>query len=267
MVKENIALINPITSATLIQNPASFSIRKVLKKVENLEGKHIMITSGPMRGYIDAVRYISNRSTGRLGTLIAYEFLRRNAYVTFIRGAGSIAPDTTVLDKDCAKRLNLIEVETIDDLLATVQEKLKAKPFDVIVHSMAVLDYIPEKLDDGKIASNRDKLTITFTRTPKIIKLIRTLWPQAFFISFKLEVGLSRDELIERAYTSLEENGADLVVANNQNEILGDEHRAYFINSQKQVESRCETKQDISKHLADIVSRHLRYGASIQRLL
>lgn len=217
-----------------------------------------MITSGPTRGYIDAVRYIGNKSTGRLGTLTAYEFLKRGACITFISGTGSITPDVTLLDKGCAHRFNLIEIETIDDLLTTIQEKLREKSFDAIIHGMAILDYTPEKVSSNKTTSDKDRLTITFIRTPKIIKQIRALWPHAFLISFKLEVGLLKDELIERAYTSLLENGANLVVANDQNEIVGDTHRAYFVNSHKHIELICDTKHDISKNLANVVSKQLK---------
>ena len=75
-------------------------------------------------------------------------------------------------------------------------------------------------------------------------------------IGFKLEVGLSKDELMERAYASMIEGGADLVVANDQNEIVGDKHRAYLINSHKEVESGCETKQDIASNLMDLIAKN-----------
>ncbi|MEP9411478.1 MAG: hypothetical protein HRF42_08745, partial [Candidatus Brocadia sp.] len=136
----------------------------------NLEGVRILITSGPTRGYIDAVRYISNKSTGKLGAVIATEFLKSGASVTFTHGTGSSLPDTSLLEKGNVSRLTLIETETIDDLLTTIQEKLKNKPFDAIIHAMAVLDYTPERCSNGKIHSNKDKLVVTFVRTPKIIK-------------------------------------------------------------------------------------------------
>lgn len=221
----------------------------------SLVGRRVMITSGPTRGYIDDVRYISNTSTGRLGAMIAVELLKSGACVTFIYGIGSSIPDIALLDKDCALRLMLIEVETIDDLVTTIREKLKDNSFDAIVHAMAVIDYTPEARSNGKIPSNKDTLVVTFAKAPKILKLIRKLWPHAFLISFKLEVGLSRDDLIGRAYASLVENGADLVVANNQDEIAGDKHRAYLINLHKKVESQCETKQDISKSITEVLSR------------
>lgn len=224
--------------------------------MENLKGKNIMVTSGPTRGYIDAVRYVSNKSTGKLGATIATEAFKRDACVTFVYGTGSSAPDITLLDKDRTSRLTLIEIETIDDLLITIQEKLKGKSFDAIIHAMAVLDYSPEKQSEGKIASIKDTLTITLRKTPKVIKQIRALWPHAFLIGFKLEAGLSKDELVERAYASLIESGADLVVANNQNEIDRDRHRAYLINSRKEVESECRTRQDIASNLMGLIAKN-----------
>ncbi len=223
----------------------------------DLKGRNILITSGPTRGYIDAVRFISNKSSGKMGTTVALEVLKRGAHVTFVYGVGSIIPDVALLDKDYISRLTLIEIETIDDLVTTIYERLKENLYDAIVHAMAVLDYTPEKNSGGKITSNKDRLVVTCVRTSKIIKLIRKLWPHAFLIGFKLEVGLSRDELIERAYASLMESGADLVVANNQNEIVGDKHRAYLINSHKEIEAECDSKQAISNSLMNFISRQI----------
>ena len=222
--------------------------------LRSLDGKNILITSGPTRGYIDAVRYISNKSTGALGAAIAMESLKRDAVVTFVYGTGSAIPNTDLMSSNHASRFTPIEVETIDALLTVVQQTVKGKPFNAIIHAMAVLDYIPEKQSNGKISSNQDNLTVTFVRTPKVIKLIRTLWPQAYLVGFKLEVGLSDGELIAKAYTSLQENRADLVVANNQNEIAGSKHYAYLINPKKEIESRCETKQEISGKLLDLIA-------------
>lgn len=217
-----------------------------------------MITSGPTRGYIDAVRYVGNKSTGKLGAAIAAEALGRGAWVTFVYGTGSVLPDVASSGKEYSRMLELIEVETIDDVLTTIRDRLREKSFDAIVHAMAVLDYTPERQSDKKISSDKDKLTITLVKTPKVIHRMRELWPQAFFASFKLEAGLSTDALIERAYESLTKNRVNLVVANDQNEITEEKHRAYLIDSRKEIVARCETKQEISKNLIDILARHNR---------
>ncbi len=222
----------------------------------SLEGKNILITSGPMRGYIDAVRYISNTSTGRLGAAVAAEALSRGAAVTFVYGTGSKTPDAPSPDMGHTGKLSLVEIETLEDLMAAIQERLKGARFDAIIHAMAILDYAPDKRYEGKIASGMDSLQVTFLKTPKVIKLIRTLWPHAFLVSFKLETGLRQDELVERAYASLQGNSADLVVANNLDEISGDSHHACLVNAQKRIEARCDTRQDIADCLMDIIARN-----------
>lgn len=220
----------------------------------NTKKLNILITSGPTRGYIDAVRYISNKSSGQLGAAIAIEALKRGAFVTLVHGAGSITPDSACIEKDDRNRLTLIEIETIQDLSKLIRENLKGKTFDAIIHAMAVLDYAPEHPVNGKLPSRSNEITIRFIKIPKIIKLIRALWPHSLLVSFKLEAGIPHEELTKRAYASLMENKADFVVANDQQEISGGKHPGYIINSQQELVATCNTKQDIAKRLIEIIS-------------
>ena len=94
--------------------------------MNDLEGKRLLITSGPTRGPIDAVRYITNKSTGRLGMLLAGEALSRGAMVTFVYGKGSRVPDIEQMGADALSRLRLREIETVDELLAVIEQKARA---------------------------------------------------------------------------------------------------------------------------------------------
>ncbi len=174
----------------------------------DLSAKHILITSGPTRGIIDAVRYISNRSSGRLGSMIADEALRQGARVTFIRGPGSVKPTAE------SNTLRIIDVETVGDVIAAVEDVLTSDPADAIIHLMAVLDYAPAETLAEKTPSGRDEWAIKLVKTPKVIKLIRRMAPDAFLVSFKLEVNCTEEELIRIAHESLQRNGSQLVVAN-----------------------------------------------------
>ncbi len=236
----------------LIANRSNF-LKGRVKQMEDKKRLNILITSGPTRGYIDDVRYISNKSSGRLGAAIATEALKREADVTMAYGTGSIIPDVTCLGKETGNRLTLIEIETIQDLSKLFREGLQGKVFDAVVHAMAVLDYIPEQPVEGKVSSHSNEITIRFIKTPKIIKLIKELWPRLLLISFKLEAGIPHDELMKRAYASLLKNKADFVVANDQHEILGDKHPGYIINSHQELVATCNTKQDIAERLIDII--------------
>jgi len=214
---------------------------------------HALITSGPTRGYIDAVRYISNKSSGQLGSAIAADALRKGAFVTFVYGKESALPDISLLGKEFSRRLSLIEIETMNDLISVIQNKLAGKAFDVIIHAMAVLDYTPEEHTMDKISSKKEHLTVKLKKTPKIIKKIRALWPHAYLVGFKLEVNVSHEVLWERARTFSKENNIDLVVANDQNEIFDGKHRGYIMSPNKDFITQCDTKGGISKNLIDVV--------------
>ena len=81
------------------------SLDRTEARLRDLIGKRILITSGPTRGPIDAVRYITNKSTGRLGVLMAAEALHRGASVTFVYGRGSLVPDDGLLGEEALSRL------------------------------------------------------------------------------------------------------------------------------------------------------------------
>lgn len=87
-----------------------------------LKKKNILITAGSTRGYLDAVRYITNTSTGRLGSEIALEAMGRGAVVTYIYGAGSLFPVIRDRNDIMASQLKLIEIETNNDLINVLQK-------------------------------------------------------------------------------------------------------------------------------------------------
>src|SRR3989442_13626640 len=102
-----------------------------------LRGKKLLITSGPTRTPLDAVRYITNKATGRLGALIAEEVIRRGALVTFIYGRGSQTP---VLRGPRLDHLQLAPIETVDDLITGFNQELP-KRYDAWSDPRAVLAF------------------------------------------------------------------------------------------------------------------------------
>src|SRR3989454_9841839 len=86
-----------------------------------LRGKRVLVTSGPTRTPLVAVRYITNKATGRLGSLIAEEVIRRGAHVTFVYGRGSQTP---VLRGPRVNHLQLVPIETVEDLIAVFKQEL-----------------------------------------------------------------------------------------------------------------------------------------------
>lgn len=222
-----------------------------------LKNKHLLITSGPTRCYLDAIRYISNSSTGQLGSKIAIEALASGANVTMICGMGSVIPEPDSLENRVDSRLSLINIETNDDLRETIENRLQDANFHAIIHAMAVLDYAPEKMVNGKTPSVNSEWTIKLTRTSKVIKLIKKRWPDAFLVGFKLEVNKAEMELIEKARLFLSENRADIIVANDLKEIKKNQHKAYVINKSGDVQAVYNTKDEIASGLIKILGKQL----------
>jgi phosphopantothenoylcysteine synthetase/decarboxylase len=230
--------------------------------LEDLAGKRILITSGPTRGPIDAVRYITNKSTGRLGVLMAEEALSRGAAVTFVYGKGSLAPGASLVGSEAWSRLRLVEIETVDQLAEVIRRELGAQRYDAVLHSMAVLDYVPETYAEDKRPSGREQWSIKLVQTPKVIKVIKELQPTTLLISFKLEVGKSQDELVAAAHHSLVSNRSDLVLANDLREIEQGCHVGYLVNQNGDIEAMAEGKEEIARLLLDAVAERSRAQAS-----
>jgi len=223
-----------------------------------LTGRRILVTSGPTRAPIDAVRYVANRSSGALGSRIAVEALRRGAAVTLIAGPHSLRPTDAELDDAEGARLRLVDVVTVDDVIAAVRKALAGDaPPDAVVHAMAVLDYVPADPAAAKTPSGRDEWTVRLVRTPKVVRLIREWAPAALLVQFKLEVGTDEMGLREAALASLMRNGADLVVANTLEEITAEMHPALIIEPSGEVIARPGTKDEIAARLCDAIAERL----------
>ncbi len=209
----------------------------------------ILITSGPTRGPIDAIRYITNKSSGRLGTEIVKEALHKGADVTLIYGKGSIIPKLEDIGEQLYSHLKLIEIETVDDLIKSINQELNKENYDAVIHSMAVLDYVPDKYIDDKVDSGKDEWTIRLIKTPKAIKIVKEINPDVFLVGFKLEVGKTKEELVKIAYKTLLKSDADLIIANDLKDLERGEHIAYFVNPKEEIIDIQTGKKNIAKKI------------------
>ena len=214
-----------------------------------LKKKNILITAGSTRGYLDAVRYITNTSTGRLGSEIALEAMGRGAVVTYIYGAGSLFPVIRDRNDIMASQLKLIEIETNNDLINVLQKKLKNRRFDAVIHAMAVADYVPARAKQSKTSSKKEEWLVKLVKTPKIINIIRITWPEAFLVGFKLEVNRTKDEIIKIARRFLTKSKANLIVANDYKYISRNRHIAYMVTGDRKISKPLKGKKAIAKKL------------------
>ena len=188
----------------------------------------VLITSGATREPIDDVRYVSNVSTGRLGASVATAFLEAGAEATLMTGVGSQRPEAH-------PDLTVVEFGSTEDLLSRLRVLLGEDDApSVMIHAAAVADYAPIQAA-GKISSSADELVLRMTPTPKVADRVRRWRPDLTLVMFKLESGITRDELHARARRTMARAGADHIVANLLEEVTPGGHRADLLSAGGQV--------------------------------
>jgi phosphopantothenoylcysteine decarboxylase/phosphopantothenate--cysteine ligase len=185
-------------------------ISSIIEKVfailgpNDLVGKCFLITAGPTRGWIDQVRFVSNPSTGKMGIAIAQEILARGGQVHLVLGPSSEQQPMGAI---------ITNVETSEEMLKEVMSTLSKNTIDCFISSAAVLDFVPEKTEDKKIESGQN-LSISLVPSSKIIEEARKKYKDLYIVGFKVESGLSDDELESRAREKISSGICNLVVAN-----------------------------------------------------
>lgn len=166
---------------------------------KDLSGLRILVTAGPTREPIDPVRFISNRSSGKMGYAMAKMAKRRGAKVILISGPTSISPPDGV---------EIYRVETANEMREKVMEKWK--DCDVAIKAAAVADYRPEITTSSKIKKKDDHLVIRLKRNPDILLELGKNKGDKIVVGFAAET----EDLIENAIKKLREKNLDMIVAN-----------------------------------------------------
>ncbi|MCU1227380.1 MAG: Coenzyme biosynthesis bifunctional protein CoaBC [Acidobacteria bacterium] len=166
----------------------------------DLEGRNILITAGPTREAIDPVRYLSNRSSGKMGYALAEAAVRRGANVTLVSGPTSLMTPAGV------------SFEQISSASEMYERVMNALPqHQIVIKAAAVADFTPVEVADRKIKKgDRDELTLTLKKTPDILAAIGERSPKPFVVAFAAET----DSVEANAKTKLLKKNADLIVAN-----------------------------------------------------
>jgi len=167
-----------------------------------LDGLRVLVTAGGTREPIDSVRYVGNRSSGRMGLALAAEAARRGAGVTLV------AANVALPKPEGVRR---VEVETAAELLAATQTAFADS--DVLLMAAAVADFRPSQRADEKIAkSGRERLSLELEPTEDVLaELARGRAGGQTLIGFAAEYG---EGAIERARAKLERKRLDAVVVN-----------------------------------------------------
>jgi phosphopantothenate-cysteine ligase len=207
-----------------------------------MKTRKILITAGGTSEKIDEVRRMSNISTGRLGALIAEEFVRRGAAVTYVCGETALTPTA---------QAEIIRTDSVDELIAVLTRLFAEDDYAAVIHAMAVSDYRPvqRQFRDKKISSDLDSLVIYMEKTPKVIGMIREMQPNTILVGFKLLVGVDTEELLQVSEELRVKNNCDYVLANDLEKIHGDKHEGFLVGNPEF--RRLGTKQEIAEAICE----------------
>ena len=171
---------------------------RALAPSRDLAGDRLVITAGPTREPIDPVRYISNRSSGKMGYGLATAALRRGAHVILISGPTALTPPAGAV---------FVPVQTAEEMREAVLHHLGGA--SVVIKAAAVADYRAMRSSDIKIKGKRD-LTLALTPNPDILAEVAARRSGAFIVGFAAET----NDVAANARAKLESKGIDLLVAN-----------------------------------------------------
>jgi len=162
-------------------------------------GKRVLITAGPTREAIDPVRFVSNRSSGKMGYAVAAAMRAAGAEVVLVSGPVNLAPPPGV---------RCIGVETAAQMLEAVQRELPGT--HVLVATAAVADYRPLAVADRKIKKQAGRMTLEMTPTTDILATVAGSAQRPFTVGFAAET----DSVEQHAREKLERKNLDMIAAN-----------------------------------------------------
>ena len=176
------------------------AILSKLHEPKDLIGKKVLVTAGPTRANVDPVRFISNRSTGKMGYAIATEARDRGAEVVLISGPSN---------EKVPAGVKFISVETNEEMLEAALAEYETS--DIVIKSAAVADYKPKVYSDKKIKKGPGDLVLELTRDNDILRILGENKKHQILVGFAAE----SNDVLENAHKKLESKNLDYIVANN----------------------------------------------------
>lgn len=214
-------------------------IQGLLKK-KDLTGERLLITAGPNHEPLDPVRYIANRSSGKMGYALARQGLRRGGEVTLISGPTSLVPPS---------KARFISVRTAAEMRGAVLEEFQNAT--TVLMAAAVADYHPDQVP-RKIKKDQGTIELRLRPSPDILKEIGSRKDGKILVGFAAET----DALVANAKKKLREKNLDLIVANDVTEqgsgFEGDTNVATLLDREGQVHSLpLMTKDELADRIYD----------------
>lgn len=209
--------------------------------IDSTPTKRILITSGPTWVPIDAMRVISNRSSGKMGRLLAAQCAATGAEVTLLEGPVS-SVNLPHLENTSGRHERFTY---FNDLKQQLKTELLNTAYDIVIHAAAVSDFQVTQPATGKIDSRTSALTLTLMPTEKLIESIKTWAPQTKLIGFKFEPNMDIMMALNKTKNLFKKAHCDLAIANSLDAY--DHYTGYLLNAQGQ----CLTQSHSRDHMVN----------------
>ena len=170
---------------------------------KDMVGVRVLITAGPTIEHIDPIKFITNKSSGKMGIAVARAATSRGADITLIYGPGSEEPPAGV---------KVIRVRTTTEMRKAFVNEMKRRP-DIVVSTAAPQDFVVAKISKEKLRHYKP-LSLKLVPAPRVVDGARELAPKAFIVGFKAEYDVSAKQLKAAAVGKLREGEFDMVIAN-----------------------------------------------------
>jgi len=173
---------------------------RLIKKSESLKGKKVLVTAGPTREFLDPVRFLTNRSSGKMGYELAEEAIRRGAEVVLISGPTHIFP---------APKAKFRKVQTAQEMEEEVVKHFARA--DIVIMAAAVSDFRFAEKSSKKIKKEKLAEKVKIVPTEDILQRISSKKGAKIIVGFATET----ENVVENAFKKIREKSLDLIVANN----------------------------------------------------
>ena len=213
------------------------SVEEALFGSDELKGKRVLVTAGPTREEIDPVRYITNRSSGKMGYAIAKAAKAMGAEVELVSGKTELLPPYGV---------STVFVSSAEDMYNAVMNR--AQKADIVVMAAAVADYTPAEKAEQKMKKSDGELSLSLTRTKDILAALGGENNEhRVLVGFSMET----ENLLENSRKKLRSKNADMIVANSiasENTGFGvDTNAAVLITASGEAETGLMTKDELAR--------------------
>jgi len=211
-----------------------------------LDGLHVLVTAGPTREAIDPVRFISNRSSGKMGFAVARAALNAGARVTLVAGPVNLSTPPGV------ERVN---VESTAQMVDATMKCIAAT--DIYVGAAAISDYRPRETATQKIKKKADTFVLEMVKSPDLLAQVAALDNGPFTVGFAAET----EKLEEHATDKLERKRLDMIIANRVGENLcfdADDNEVVVLWQDGRRPFSKMSKEDLARKLIEVVAGRYR---------